>query len=146
MKLRKFKILLCVSFCCLFIASIGIALADVNTGFGKTITTAQMANMFGGGFVLCGDTDCDTVSATGCSGGSTSCSGMSVCDCYNCKSGFGSVCGAPNSWPGWMCENAMESCFSGSIRSCHSGYCEIYTGAGPCPPQGNCGGTRPNCS
>ena len=72
MKKRKYKIFGCLLLIGAITVSFGITLADADAGFGKTITTAKMANMFGGGLVWGCDTDCDTT-GTGCPGGSTEC-------------------------------------------------------------------------
>jgi hypothetical protein len=121
--------------------SLGIAFGGANAGFGKTLDTAQMAAMFGGGFVLCGDTDCDTTSGA-CPGGDTGCDGGSVNDCFNCSTTAGDVCGAAGG-AGWMCVNGTAGCNSGSIGSCNNGMCEASTGVIDNPPP-SCG-TRPNC-
>jgi hypothetical protein len=141
MKSQKYRILGCLLLIGAIAVSSEVILMDANAGFGKTITTAQMANMFGGGWVCAGDTDCD-VTWGGCPGGSTDCSGQSVNPCYNCLSGTGKACGAANPWPGWQCVDTTASC-NGVLGSCSNGLCEQYTGPDN-PPPPSCG-TRPNC-
>lgn len=141
MKTQKYKIFGCLLLIGAIVVSLGVALADANAGFGETITTAQMANMFGGGFV-CPDKDCDTTSGS-CPGGNTCDEGGSISDCYDCKSGNGEICGNwQQSW-GWMCvQKTPESCNDGSLGNCVWGVCGPFIShLGPTP---NCG-TRPDC-
>lgn len=140
METQKYKILGCLLLIGAIVVSLGVALADANAGFGETITTAQMASMFGGGW-QCPDKDCDTTSGS-CPGDHTDCSGGSINDCYNCKSGNGKVCGAEQQEWGWMCVDGTESC-NESRGSCNNGLCEDFTGS--LPPDADCG-TRPDCS
>jgi len=117
--------------------SFGVALADIDTDFGKTITTVQMENMFGGGWVDCGDRDCDTTSGS-CPGGST-CDGETGGACWQCKSGAGQTCGQPGG-SGWQCVSETESC-NETKGMCVDGNCEKNINA---TPGGSCG-TRPDC-
>ena len=120
------------------VVSFGVALSDANAGFGKTITTAQMANMFGGGWVCSGDKDCDTQSG--------SCPGGDTCDedetggedCMDCQSGNGQKCGEP-AGAGWQCVDTTESC-DGKIGYCVEGSCERRAGT----TDDDCG-TKPDC-
>ncbi|MBC8481453.1 MAG: hypothetical protein H8D47_02155 [Planctomycetes bacterium] len=142
MKKRKYKIFGCLLLIGAITVSFGITLADADAGFGKTITTAKMANMFGGGFV-CPDKDCDTESGS-CPGGDTGCPDMRTNDCYDCKSGNGKICGDSQPEWGWMCvPRDPEDCNDGSVRSCCDGVCEMFNAHGD-PPIGSCG-TRPDC-
>ena len=144
MKTHKHYILGCLLLISLVVVSLSVALADANADFGKTITTAQMENMFGGGFVCWGDTDCDTTSG--------SCPGGSTCDpdddsgtlCQTCQSGNGDICGSPGG-PGWMCVNGTKSC--NGVK----GYCAKVAGSpATCEKRASdktpptCG-TRPDC-
>jgi len=138
---EKYKILGSMLLIGVIAVSLGVALADANVYFGKSLTTAEMAIVFGGKYVCTGDTDCDTVSVTTCPGGDTCDNSSPVAQCYNCLSGAGDVCGTPSSWPGVLCVNGTESC-NGSIGSCNNGLCEMNTGGGT--PGSGCG-TRPNC-
>jgi hypothetical protein len=140
MKTRKYSILGCLLLIGAIVVSLGVALADANAGFGKTIDTAQMATMFGGGWVWCADTDCDTTSGA-CPGGDTGCDHASVDDCYKCTTTAGDICGTPGGM-GWMCVDGTAPCESGSLGSCCDGTCEAFTDHnGPTP---SCA-TRPNC-
>ena len=138
MKIQRYKIFGCFLLVSAIVVSFGFALQDANAGFGETVTTDQMANMFGGGFVFCGDRDCDTLSG-GCSGGNT-CDEEIGDNCYNCKSGNGQTCGSP-AGAGWQCKSTSESC-NGSMGSCATGVCGPFIGGDP--PAVGCG-TRPDC-
>jgi hypothetical protein len=118
-----------------------VAFAGTHAGLGTPLATAQMATMFGGGFVCSGDTDCDTTSGA-CPGGDTGCDHMSVDDCYNCSTTAGDICGTPGG-AGWMCVDGTAPCESGSLGSCTDGMCEAFSGhaSGPTP---SCA-TRPDC-
>ena len=144
MKTQRYKIFGCLLLIGAVVVSFCVALSDANADFGETITTAQMANMFGGGWVWCGDTDCDTTSG--------SCPGGSTCDpdddsgtlCQTCQSGNGDKCGAPGGM-GWQCVDSTKSC--AGVK----GYCVKVAGSNATcekrasdqtPP--TCG-TRPDC-
>ena len=120
------------------VVSFGVALADANPGFGKTLTTTQMANMFGGGWVLCGDRDCDTTSGS-CPGGSTCNPGQTEGVCQLCQTVNGDKCGAAGG-AGWQCVDGTASC-NGEKGFCVEGSCEKH--ATPETPP-NCS-TRPDC-
>jgi len=132
-------ILVCLLLVGVIVASVGFALPHGTSDFGNAITTDRMANMFGGGYVWCGDTDCDTASG-GCPGGDTCNGSGDINNCYNCKSGAGQTCGSPGG-AGWQCVSTTESC-NGTVGSCAAGMCEDYTG--PAPNNFSCG-TRPDC-
>jgi len=137
MKTQRYTIFSCLLLISAIVVSFGVALADANAGFGKTITTAQMANMFGGGFVLCGDKDCDTQSGS-CPGDDTCDGEDDVSDCRDCQSGPGKKCGEPAGW-GWQCVDTTESC-NGEVGYCVRGSCERRAGT----TSDSCG-TRPDC-
>lgn len=109
MKTREYKIYGCLLLIGAIVVSVGFALPYANAGFGKTITTAQMANMFGGGFVWGCDTDCDTA-GTGCPGGDTCEPDDHNISCRKCDTTNGDICGTPNGWPGWQCVNGTDDC------------------------------------
>jgi hypothetical protein len=140
MIMRKCKIFGCLLLIGAIVVSFGVALADASPGFGKTLTTAQMANMFGGGFVCSGDTDCDTTSGS-CPGGDTCADSADISNCRDCKSGNGDICGAPGG-AGWQCVNGTEDCNDGSLGSCSAASCEAYIGGAD---DGDSCGTRPDC-
>ena len=144
MKLQRYKIFGCLLLIGAIVVSVGVALPDANADFGQTITTAQMANMFGGGFVRCGDTDCDTTSGA-CPGGSTCHPDDNDCICRACLTTTGQCCGSPNNWPGWMCEDTTASCNSVKGNCIKTGgeaaVCERY--ASPATPP-DCA-ERPDC-
>ncbi len=120
------------------IVSFSVAQSSI-ADIGETITTAQMANMFGG---ACPDKDCDTDSGS-CPGGNTCDAGDSIDDCYSCKSGNGEICGDwQQSW-GVMCvQKTPESCKSGSLGNCILAVCGPFISHEGSPP--DCG-TRPDC-
>ena len=141
MKTQKHKIFGCLLLIGAIVVSVGFALPAANAGFGEPITTAQMANMFGGGFVFCNDRDCDTASG-GCPGGSTTC-GTEPEDngtlCTQCNSGAGKVCGEAGG-PGWQCVSSTESC-NGNKGYCVQGSCERRASDQTTP---SCG-SKPDC-
>ena len=140
MKMKRNKMFGCLLLIGAIAISVGFALPNANADFGETITTAQMASMFGGGYV-CPDKDCDTNSG-GCPGGNT-CESSSISDCYRCKSGNGKVCGNwQQSW-GWMCvQRNPESCNDGTLGNCIAGACGPFISHLGSTP--DCG-TRPDC-
>ena len=140
MKTQRHKIFGCVLLIGAIVVSFGVALPGANADFGKTLTTATMARMFGGGYG-CPDKDCDTTSGS-CPGGNTCVDNRDISNCYNCKSGNGEACGAlQQSW-GWMCVDTTEDCKSGTLGSCGASVCGPYTGG---PNDGDSCGTRPDC-
>jgi len=126
----------------LIVCSIAVALcfgtATTKAEFGRALTDSEMSEMFGGGFVLCGDRDCDTVSGS-CPGGDTCPPGDTSSLCTQCKSGAGETCGTP-AGAGWQCVPTTESC-NGNKGVCMSGVCQQRINPNPTP---TCG-TRPDC-
>ena len=103
------------------------------------IASQAMGILTGGGFVLCGDKDCNTESGS-CPGGDT-CEPGSVNQCYDSESGNGQECGEPGGM-GWQCVDTTESC-NGAEGSCNQNTCETMDPTGQITDD-NCG-TRPDC-
>ena len=140
MKTQRHKIFGCLLLIGAIVVSVGFALADANAGFGKTITTSQMANMFGGGFA-CPDKDCDT-QGTSCPGGDTCDGSDDLSNCYTCANTNGMKCGNwQQSW-GWMCVDTTKDCKTGVLGSCSQNVCGPYTSG---PNDGDSCGTRQDC-
>lgn len=142
MKTQKYSTLVCILLMSAIGASFVAALAYATGGFGETITTVQMANMYGGDWVWCGDDDCDTAAEPNCPGGDTCGGSEDTSNCRICMDTAGEQCGQPSSWPGWDCVNTTASCNYPALYSCSDGACFSYTGG---PDDGDSCGSRPDC-
>ena len=116
----------------------GLTTASTEANLGKALTDSQMSEMFGGGWVTCGDKDCDTQSGS-CPGGDTCAPDDSGNLCTICASGNGQKCGTP-AGAGWQCVDTTKSC-NGDKGLCTDGTCEKHASPSPTP---SCG-SRPDC-
>jgi len=136
MKTQKHKIFGCLLLIGAIVVSVGFALPETNAGFGETITTAQMANMFGGGFT-CPQNDCEG-QATGCPE-STSCEGYAIGhECTVCLDQTKlEQCGAMKSQWGLMCtSDDNHNCTTSGVKgACALGGClkNAEPNPEPCP-------------
>lgn len=134
---------MCLMGCLVVVLLSSFAFSGANADFGETLTTAQMANMFGGAWNWTCDRDCPVAGGSDCTGGNTSCSTTGA-NCYDCLTTDGEVCSSPPGGAGWVCTNGTASCDGDEGVCISTTNCSV----GGTPPSGdpatNCA-TRAQC-